>query len=152
MLGDQSNSALYKSLSFVIQEEINKLKQVFEITLKIEKSLQENEPNSLEDLVYKRGEYIQFYLQLANQELALKKQNQEVELEDSNISYLNQLKEDYLRQIKETELKAEVLLKQLMKETKKNLTNIYKYRELRKTYVKESGKFFNEAFFIDKKK
>ncbi|MDI6786718.1 MAG: hypothetical protein QMD92_08440 [bacterium] len=147
MKNGQDSSSLNEHLSSILEEEINNLKQIYNITLKIEKTIKEKEIDKLENLIQKRGNCIQTVIELRNQELSLKKQN----IKNLNTSYFDQARDDLLHQIKNTEIKAENTLKHQIKETRIKLNKIFKYQELRKTYIKEGGEFFDEAFFVDKK-
>lgn len=147
MKNSQNGSNLDESLSSILKEEINNLKQIYAITIKIEETLQKNKIDKLEDLIQKRGAYIQSFVELRNKELNLKEQD----VNNSHLSYLVQERKDILHQIESVEIKTGNMLKQQMKEVKRNLSKAYDYQELRKTYIKEGGKFFDEAFFVDKK-
>lgn len=154
MKNGQNDSNLEESFSSILKEEISNLKQIYTITLQIEKVLQKSEIDKLEDLIQKRGVYIQNFVELRYQELNLQKQNEndsKLNISKANFSYLTQKRKDILHQIENAETNTKNMLKQQMKEIKRNLNKTYNYQELRKTYIKEGGKFFDEAFFIDKK-
>lgn len=147
MKNGQESSSSDKFFLSILKEEINNLKEIYNITLEIEKTIEKREIDKLEGLIQKRGNYIQSIIELRNKELSLKEQN----IKNLDTSYFDQTKNDLLSQIRSIEIKAEDALKYQMKEVSIELNKIFKHRKLRKTYIKEGGKFFDEAFFVDKK-
>jgi hypothetical protein len=144
---------LNQFLTSILKEEIRNLRRISQITKEIEETLLEKKIERLSELTKKREDYIQNFIELRNQERRVEEEKRVLKSipisENLNNLYLK--RNNLLEEIKNLEEKTQNRLKKNMEEVKNKLYKIYKYKELRNTYIKEGGGFFDQAFFIDKK-